>query len=88
MRRPCSTFDIPSPLTSQGKLRPGGDQINDREDDDPDDVHKVPVQSHKFDCHGILRVDSSSKREREQGEEHQDTNSNVRAVETGEHIER
>src|SRR5215218_10591019 len=57
---------------------PGRDQVNDGEDHDPDDVHEVPVEPHELDGHRAVLRDPTRERQREQREQHQHADRDVR----------
>src|SRR5690606_3553811 len=70
-------------------LYPGRvDQIDDGEDDDPDDVDEVPVETYQLEVHPVvLREAALETGDAPQGEEHDDPDGDVGAVEAGEYVE-
>src|SRR5262245_19850658 len=63
------------------------DQVDDREDGDPDDVHEVPVESRDLDLGRVPGVEPAAKIQDEQAEEPDHPAAHVRAVKAGEHEE-
>src|SRR4051812_14813261 len=63
------------------------DEVDDREDHDPDDIDEVPVQTGDLDLLGVLDPDAVLHRHPPQREEPDDPDGHVRAVEAGEHEE-
>src|SRR5829696_2974054 len=59
------------------------DQVDKREDDDPDNVDEVPVQPGDLDVEGLLRGESAAQGEEENRQEPGHTDCHVRAMEAG-----
>src|SRR5439155_10132280 len=82
----CSGVSGAATLMAGGSRRSFArrDEVDDREDHDPDDVDEVPVQADQH--HGLAPFHRKPAIERhpEQGQEHQDAHGDVRAVEAGE----
>src|SRR5688572_7898860 len=66
---PASRSVIDSPLTATR-----GNQVDDREYDDPHDVDEVPVQTDQLDLPSTFRcrLETTRPREANQGQQHQD----------------
>src|SRR5207245_4520145 len=64
------------------------DQIDDRENNDPDDVDKVPVQSCDLDVQAPGLSHDPPPGQHEQREQPDDSERDVGAVESGQHEER
>src|SRR5437879_10703610 len=63
-------------------------QIDEREDDDPDNVDEVPVKPGKLDVQRVLLLDAAAQRISEKREQDEYTDRDVGAVEPREHVER
>src|SRR5438309_9519848 len=63
------------------------DQVHHREDDDPDHVDEVPVQTDQLDGLGFVVPQLALRRQDEQREQHEDADGDVGTVEPGEHEE-
>src|SRR5258705_8167773 len=59
------------------------DEVDEREDHDPDDIDEVPVQRGQIDVDGVLRSETTPVVDRQQGEEPEHAGGHVRAVEAG-----
>src|ERR1700716_1387687 len=65
-----------------------GDQVHDGEDHDPDDVDEVPVEAGDLDLLGVALVESTLGGEAPEGDQPDDADRDVGAVEAGEDEER
>src|ERR1700730_4672929 len=62
--------------------------IDQREDDDPDDVNEVPVKPGKLDVQRVLLLDAAAQGIGEKREQDQYADRDVGTVESREHVER
>jgi hypothetical protein len=58
------------------------ENVQNREKKDPDDVHKMPIETGAFEETMVLRGDLASKRFEKSRDQQQDADKNVQAVET------
>src|SRR5260370_22325576 len=63
-------------------------QIDQRENDDPDDVDEVPVKPRKLDVQRVLLLDAAAQGICEKREQDQYADRDVGAVESRQHVER
>src|SRR6478752_7349844 len=64
------------------------DQVDEGEDDDPDDVDEVPVESGYFDIERLILLHPATQRNDEERHEPDDAERHMEPVESGERIER
>src|SRR5579863_8002682 len=63
------------------------DQVDEREDRDPDDIDEVPIQGHDVDVQGVLGAEPALEIDRQHREQPDDAGRHVRAVEAGQRKE-
>src|SRR6267143_6249943 len=82
-RAACSTLEGESCAGSCAMVGALLDEVNEREDHDPDDVDEVPVQRGEVDVDGVLRSEPTPVVDREQREKPQHAGGHVRPVKPG-----
>src|SRR5712671_5964654 len=71
---------IPSPDSSSGN------NVNHGEDNDPDCIHKMPVQRKHIQTSGMLPADTPRQAEKEHDTEHEQTGGDVKRVQTNKRV--
>src|SRR6185295_18356612 len=83
----ATAVDSSSAMETRAPLMRVGDEIDDGEDQDPDHVHEVPVQTGDLHLEMLLGGELAPQRDAHQGEQPQDADGDVHAVEAGENEE-
>src|SRR5215216_5329923 len=65
----------------------GRDQVDEREDDDPHDVDEVPVEADDLDDLALVARHAAAAHHPRQGQQHDDADGDVGAVEPGQRVE-
>src|SRR5690606_35636505 len=81
-------LNSPSCVLTGGILLAVWNEVDQGEDDDPDDIHKVPVQTRDLQRHGVLGLQSATEANEEQAEQPQNAQPHVESVESGKGEER
>src|SRR5688572_16761180 len=83
----CSSVTSVSAIADDAPLMRVGDQVDDREDHDPHDVDEVPVQTGDLHLEVLLGRELPPQRDADEGQEPEDPDRDVDAVEAGQHEE-